>query len=206
MKKAFSPLIAAVLGVVLGLGTGVYTFWRASNVVMDHAVNLAPRAVKQVAEEKERGWDFWTIEIENLANELKGERERLQKESEQIAHREVQLKSERLELDKVRKDIEQLREEIRSKIIEVNADESKNIRQLATTYASLTPRAAVAIIRELDDVMAIKILSFMKPDIISPIFEEMSRTPGPDGTLARRAAQLSDRIRLLKSAKTAANP
>jgi hypothetical protein len=46
----------------------------------------------------------------------------------------------------------------------------------------------------------------MKSDVVAPIFEEMSRAAGADTTLAKRAALLSDRLRLMKSAKTAATP
>lgn len=206
MKKLRSPLFAAILSVVLGAGTGLFTFWRAAQMAMDHAIKLIPHKDKLGTENRERGWNFWTIEIENLANELKGEREQLAKRAEDLGHREAQLTAERQELNKIRHDIEELRVEIAAKVIEINADEVKNIRQLATTYTNLTPRAAVAIIREMDDAMAVKILSVMKADVVSPIFEEMSRTPSPEGTLARRAAVLSDRLRLLKSAKTVSNP
>ena len=43
----------------------------------------------------------------------------------------------------------------------------------------------------------------MKPDIVAPIFEEMSKTPDKDGLLSRRAAVLSEKLRLLKAAKAA---
>ncbi|MEI7566743.1 MAG: hypothetical protein WCJ10_02830, partial [Opitutaceae bacterium] len=152
----------------------------------------------------ERGWNFWTIEIENLATELKGERDQLQHRTEQLTQRETQLAAERQELNKVRSEIESLRTEIATKVIEINADEAKNIRTLAQTYTNLSPVAAVAIIKELDDTMVVKILAMMKPDIVAPIFEQMSRTTAPEN-LARRAAHLSDRLRLMKS-KTATNP
>ena len=58
----------------------------------------------------------------------------------------------------------------------------------------------------MDDIMVVKILATMKPDVVAPIFEEMSKTTGPDGPLAKRAATLSDRLRLLKSLKTASTP
>lgn len=205
MKKLSKPLIAAVLGVVLGLGTGLFTFYRASSVALEHALKLIPHKDKLVNDERERGWNFWTIEIEELANELKGEKERLHKQGEQLDRREAQLVAERQELNKVRTEIEGIRQEIASKVVEINADESKNVRTLAQTYTNLTPKAAVAIIREMDDVVVVKILSVMKPDVVAPIFEEMSRSSGADGTLARRAATLSDRLRLIKSTKTAAS-
>jgi hypothetical protein len=206
MSKLANPFVAAALGLAVGLGTGLLPFWRATEVAMEHAVRLVPHKDALGGDERERGWNFWTIEIENLANELKGERDRLHMQAEQLDRRETQLAAERQELNKIRTEIEGLRQEIATKVIEINADEARNIRGLAQTYTNLTPRAAVAIIREMDDVMAVKILSMMKPDVVAPIFEEMSRTTGADGSLARRAALLSDRLRLLKSTKTASNP
>ena len=206
MKKLAHPMVAAVLAVVLGMSTGLFTFYRASEVALAHAISLVPHKDIVGGEQRERGWNFWTIEIENLANELKGERERLKKQAETLDHRETQLAAERQELGKVRTEIEGLRAEIATKVTEINTDELKNIRTLAQTYTNLTPTAAVAIIKEMDDGIVVKILSLMKPDVVAPIFEQMSRTATPEGTMARRAATLSDRLRLRKSAKTASNP
>jgi flagellar motility protein MotE (MotC chaperone) len=207
MKKLSNPFIAAAVALCVGLGTGLYVFWVAAEVALEHAIRLVPHKDALGGEERQRGWNFWTIEIENLANELKGERERLHQQADSLDRREAQLAAEGQELNKVRTEIEGLRQEIATKVIEINADEAKNIRSLAQTYTNLTPRAAVAIIREMDDLMVVKILSQMKPDVVAPIFEEMSRTAGSDGVpLARRAALLSDRLRLMKSTKTASNP
>ena len=82
---------------------------------------------------------------------------------------------------------------------EINADETKNLRTLAQTYGNLTPKAVVAIFRDLDDTTAVKILSLMKSDIVGPIFEEMSRATGADAALAKRAAILTEKMRLMKS-------
>ena len=111
--------------------------------------------------------------------------------------------AEEKELAKVRADIEHLRREIADKVIEIAADESKNLRALSLTYANLTPRAAVAIFKEMDDATAVKILSLMKAETIGPIFEEMAKTAGADGALARRAAMLSEKLRLMKASKRA---
>ncbi len=206
MSKLANPFVAAALGLTVGLGTGLVPFWRATEAAFEHAARLVPHKDALGGDQRERGWNFWTIEIDNLANELKGERDRMHVQAEQLDRRESQLAAERQELNKVRTEIEGLRQEIATRVIEINADEIKNIRVLAQTYTNLTPKAAVAIIREMDDLMVVKILSMMKPDVVAPIFEEMSRTTGPDGTLARRAALLSDRLRLVRSTKTASNP
>jgi len=207
MNKLANPIVAAVLAIVMGTGTGLFTFWRAAGLVLEQAIKQLPHAKETMPqEERDRGWNFWTIEIENLATELKGERDRQHKLTEQLDHREAQMAAERQELNKVRTEIEGLRQEIATKVIEINADEVKNIRALGQTYTGLSAKAAVAIIREMDDAMVVKILSVMKPEAVVPIFEEMSRTAGPDGPMARRAAMLSDRLRLMKSAKTATSP
>jgi len=207
MNKLANPIVAAVLAIVMGTGTGLFTFWRAAAIAVEQAIKQAPVEKELMPEEeRERGWNFWTIEIENLANELKGERERQRKLAEQLEHRETQMAAERQELNKIRTDIEGLRQEIATKVVEINADEMKNVRALAQTYTSLTPRAAVAIIKEMDDAMVVKILSMMKPDVVAPIFEEMSRTAGNDGPMARRVALLSDRLRLVKAAKAPTSP
>ncbi|MBI2815114.1 MAG: hypothetical protein HYX71_12615 [Opitutae bacterium] len=206
MSKFANPFVAAAFAVLLGAGTGLFTFWRAAAGAVEHLASLRPHQDALGAATRERGWNFWTIEIENLANELKDERDRLRQQSEQQGHREAQLAAERQELNKVRTEIEGLRAEIAAKVVEINADEMKNVRTLAQTYTNLPPAAAVAIIREMEDTMVVKILSLMKPDVVAPIFEQMSRTPTADGTLARRAAVLSDRLRLVRSTKTATNP
>ena len=48
---------------------------------------------------------------------------------------------------------------------------------------------------ELDDATAVKILSLMKADVVGPIFEAMARDP----VSAKRAAQRSDKLRLMKA-------
>lgn len=200
MAKLKSPLAFAVLGVLISLSLGIVLCWRAAAPVIKAA--LAHQKKPEDPEKKAKGWDFWTIEIENLSNELKEERAHQQKRSDQLDQREARLAQEEKELGKVRGDIERMRREIADKVIEVSTDEAKNIRSLAQTYTNLSPKAVVAIFREMDDVTVVKILSLMKPDVIGPIFEEMSRASGADGTpLARRAAVLSEKLRLMKAAK-----
>ena len=116
----------------------------------------------------------------------------------------ARLDAEEKELAKVRLEIEALRKQIADRVIEISADEVKNLRALSQTYTNLTPRAAVAIINEMDDNTAVKILSLMKAEVVGPIFEEMSKTAGTDGSMARRAALLSEKLRLMKSGKAAA--
>ncbi len=198
LKKLQSPLLAAALSLGLSLLLGSVLCWRAAAPLLELAATARP---KPVDDKKAKGWDFWTIEVENLSTDLKEERARLRQQAEQQDQRAARLAAEQRELDKIRAGIDGLRQQIADKVIEITADEAKNIRTLAQTYTNLSPRAAVAIFREMDDLTAVKILSLMKPDVVGPIFEEMSRTAGTDGPLSRRAAVLSEKLRLMKAAK-----
>jgi flagellar motility protein MotE (MotC chaperone) len=198
-----NPIVSAATGMMLAVIVGLFTFWRTASILIVHGLASRAASVK-IAPQHEKGWDFWTIEIENLSNELKEERARLHQQSDQFDQREARLAAERRELAAMRTEIEGLRKEIGDKVIAIRDDEAKNLRSLAQTYSNLTPRSAVAIIRELDDVTAVKIIFLMKPDVVGPIFEEMSKTSGADGTpLSRRAAILSEKLRLMKAKKSA---
>jgi flagellar motility protein MotE (MotC chaperone) len=205
MTTLRNPFVSAAAGLILSLAVGLFLFWRAAATLVVQAVELRAKTKTAALPKKEKGWDFWTIEIENLSNELKEERARQHKQADLLEQREARLAAERKELAGMRDEIEGLRKEIAEKVISIRDDEAKNLRALSQTYSNLTPRAAVAIIREMDDVTAVKILFLMKPDIIGPIFEEMSKTSGTDGSpLSRRAAVLSEKLRLMKAKKTGA--
>lgn len=199
MKKLLPSLLISLCVLLSGTGAGAYWFWRASELLATQALAAKP-ADPPPEIERSRGWDFWTIEIENLASELRDERARLQHESEQIDQRNARLANEQQQLAALRRQLEQMQKEISDRVVEIREDEKKNIRSLALTYTSLTPRAAIALIRELDDVTVVKILSQMKPDVIGPIFEEMSRETTDSDNLALRAAVLSEKLRLVRAA------
>jgi flagellar motility protein MotE (MotC chaperone) len=204
MKLLRNPVVLILLGLLSGLGAGLGWFWRAADSVS--AKILARHAAEAEARKPAAPWGFWTIEIENLASELKGERALLKQQADQLAQREARFAAERQELDKVRTEIEGLRREIAAKVVEIQADEAKNLRTLAQTYTSTTPRATVAIFREMDDVTVVKILSLMKSESVAPIFEEMSRAAASDAPLARRAAVLSEKLRVVRSARSPGGP
>jgi len=204
IAKLQNPILAAAVSLLISVALGAGVCARALGPLLEQAA--AARAKKPVTELKQKGWDFWTIEIDNLSNELKDERGRLRKQSELLDQREVRMAAERKELAAIRGELDGMRHEIADKVITIRADEAKNLRSLAQTYTNLTPRAAVAIIREMDDVTAVKILYLMKPDVVGPIFEELSRTAGTDGTLARRAAILSEKLRVMDNNKPASQP
>jgi len=199
--KLINPVTVTALSIILSVGLGAAMSWRVMEPLLVKAAKAA--AAKQPlsasSELRQKGWDFWTIEIENLSHELKEERERLKLQAEKLEQRVARVAAEEKEFVKMRADLEGMRKQIADRIIEIKADETKNIKTLAQTYTTLTPKGAAAILREMDDATAVKILAIMKPEVVGPIFEEMSRDTTPDSPLAKRAATLSEKLRLMKA-------
>jgi flagellar motility protein MotE (MotC chaperone) len=206
IAKLQSPVVAIGLSLAVSVGVGVAASWGTLNKLILQAAKAIPAAPQVAPEAKAKGWDFWTIEIENLSNELKEERAKLKKQTEQMAQREARLVSEEKEFAKIRADVEAVRKQVNDRVLEISTDEAKNLRSLATTYASLTPRGAVAIMKEMDDTTVVKILALMKADVVGPIFEEMSKAAGSDNAMTKRAAQLSEKLRLMKPPKAGGSP
>lgn len=203
-KVASNPFVLILLGLILGVGTGVGWFWKLAVPLVKKAREA--RALAAKSGKPDAPWDFWTVEIENLSGELKESRATIRKREEEIAAREARLLAERQELAKQRQDLEALRTEIGSRMIEIQADEAKNLKSLAALYSNLTPKATLTIFKEMDEITVVKLLSIMKPDVVSPLFEEMGKQAVSDPALAKKAAGLSERLRLFKSSKTANNP
>jgi flagellar motility protein MotE (MotC chaperone) len=108
------------------------------------------------------------------------------------------------ELEKVRQRLESLRKEIAQRVTEVSAEEVKNLKALSATYRSLSPPAAVGILAEMDQQTVVKLLSLMKPNETAAIFEEMGRSNDP--AIVKRAASLSEGLRLLNATRAGVTP
>jgi flagellar motility protein MotE (MotC chaperone) len=200
IKLASNPIVVLAIALLLGVGTGLGMFWKAAMPLI--AAAKATKA-KVVDEGKpEAPWGFWTIEIENLASELKDQKAVVKKREDELTQREERLNAERQELAKQRQQLEELRNEISGRITTIQSDEIKNLKSLVATYSSLTPKATLTIFKEMDDTMVVKLLALMKTDTVSPLFEEMSKQAAADPAMGKRVATLSEKLRLLKSGQS----
>lgn len=195
MKAPLSPIVVVLLAVLLSTGAVTYWFMGVSAGFITRVT--AQRAVQAEAARPEKPWDFWTPEMEGVAKELADERATIARREAELSTWETRLVNERKELDALRYQVEKLRSEIDSRLVQVQAQELRNLKTLATTYSRLSPSAAVAIFGQMDDLLVAKLLSLMKPDVSTAILEEFSRDPGPDGANLKRAAELTQRLRLL---------
>jgi flagellar motility protein MotE (MotC chaperone) len=185
-----SPWFLALLAIVLGIGTTAGVIISKKDELIAAPAKSEPKS--PMPANAPRDWIFWTDEINKLAANLKDEREALDERTKELEQFEKRLAGERDELRKVRVELEGMRREVTDNIPKIEASEKANVKSLAKTYSSMKPQDAVAVMRELDD---------------SSIFQEMAKAKDVDGTLAVRAARISEQLRLVQSQpKTASQP
>lgn len=197
IKLVTNPIVTLVLALALGVGSGLGMFWKAAVPLI--AAAKAARVKVADAGKPEAPWGFWTIEIENLASELKDQKAVYKKRTEELVQREERLNAERQELAKQRQQLEAMRADISSRVTAIQSDEIRNLKALVATYSNLSPKATLTIFKEMDDIMVVKLLSLMKTDVVSALFEEMGKQAASDPVLGRRIATFTEKLRLLKS-------
>lgn len=198
MKSSVPSILAVLLGVGGGSAAGLVWFMgQAERLIAAREVAVVA-AVE--ATRPPKPFDFWTLEIENLARELTEARTALDERETRLNEREARLREEAREVEQLRAQVASLRGEIDRRLTTIEADEVRNLRQLATTYSLLPPRAAVAILNELDDTTVTKLLALMKPEQAAALLGELSTQPDRSGRFVKRAAELSQRMRLLHTA------
>jgi len=200
-----STWFLALLGIFLGIGT-------TAGVILMNKDSLSAAPAKHgppppSPANAPRDWVFWTDEINKLSSNLKEEREGLEERSKELESFEKRLVGEREELRKVRTELEGMRREVTDNIPKIELSEKQNVKNLAKTYSTMKPQDAVAVMREMDDSSIVKILASMKADVVGTIFQEMAKAKDSDGTLAVRAARISEQLRLVRNeTKTAPQP
>ncbi len=199
MKKLTSPLVVMLLGLLLGVGASMGFFWMAAKPLIAAQKVMRAKGKPHPVVKPEPPWDFWTIEIEQLSDELHDTKNALKKREDELNAREARFAAEKEELEKQRRQIEAMRAEIGARIIEITENEAKSLKTLAGTYSAMTPKAMVPILREMDDGTVVKLFSQMKGEVVSAVFEELGRQSATDPVLARRVAGISDKFRLLKA-------
>lgn len=202
MKILRHPAFLIVLGLVTGLGTGLAWLWHAGTVItrrIEARRIAAANTLKPGAP-----WGFWTIQMEDLAHELRQEKVDWKRREDALDQQQTRLGEERQELAKMRSDLDAQSRAISAHLIQVHANEVKNLRALAKTYANLPPASAVAIMRDLDDTTVVKILSLMKPDAVAPILEAMAQST-TGASLAKRAANLTEMLRVVQPTQPASS-
>lgn len=192
-----STWFLALLAIVLGIGTTAGVIIMNKDKLLAEPEAAGPKMPWPA--NAPRDWVYWTDEINKLAANLKEEREALEEREKDLEQVEKRLAGEREELRKVRAELDGMRREVTENIPKIEASEKQNIKSLAKTYSTMKPQDAVAVMREIDDSSVVKILASMKADVVGAVFQEMAKAKDADGSLAIRAARLSEQLRLMQS-------
>lgn len=197
MKKKPSPWIIAIAALMSNLGV---TF----GLLLMNSASFVPFVPEEESDEIQieeiigtpQYFDFFTQNIDQLVKDLEAEKEKLSSREASIAEMEARIRAEKEEMLRMRKEIEQFRNEFTNQIVEIKDEEMKNLKTLSTTYAAISPEAAVAIFNEMDDDFVVKLLSLMPTDAVGPIFQLMANSKDNSGPLSERAARFSEMLRL----------
>ncbi len=193
MNILSKPWFIAVLALASMLGTQAVAF----KLYWDELFPSRGQAIVVTREKPPAfSWGFSADEISQLERELKGRIASLDARQQSLAEYESRLAADRAEIDDIKRQVELMRGQLMADVVKLEAEELKNLKILAKTYSTLTPQAAVNIFDKLEDATVVKILFFMKTDIVGAILQEMSTGPRANAEQIRRAASLSNMLRL----------
>jgi flagellar motility protein MotE (MotC chaperone) len=141
--------------------------------------------------------------MDQLITELKREKETLAEKDKQLSELALRLQSERQEINQLTQTVQELQVEFDRNVIRVEEQEAPNLKKLARVYAAMQPENAVQILKQMDENTLVKIMALMKDSEAAPLLENM----GKQGeTEAKRAATISERLRLTLPKSAAAGP
>lgn len=162
-------------------------------VLLEKPLKASTKPVEHTAEEKVEGfWQRHNPEVDQLLKEVQTERDYLNKKAAELRELETRLAAERAEINAITQRVAQLQMEFDQTIVRVKEEEAPNLKKLARLYSTMSPEGASAILRELDDMVVVKVMSFMKEDQSAPLLEAMAM----DGeTQAKRAATIAEALR-----------
>ncbi len=152
---------------------------------------------------KNTHWDFNTPEIDHLITELKKEKERQDAREQELNALAARIQSERTELQTITQEVGQLQYEFNQVVTYVKEQEAANQKKLAKTYASMSPEDAALIMKEMDDGRVVRLLMFMSEEATAKILATLAKPGAAD---AKRAALLSERLRLSVQAPATGKP
>jgi flagellar motility protein MotE (MotC chaperone) len=141
-------------------------------------------------------WVFRTREMETLIQNLRDKNALIAKKEKEISLLSQRLEADKEELKTLKDAIDRAQKTFSQKITDIQKAEKKNLKVLANIYAAMPPDTVVKVFGHMDDILLVKILTFMGPEPVGGIFQAMSTVGGIDGVSPDRVARLSELIRL----------
>ena len=210
MKMITSPLVIILVATLLGVGLSSCVVMKRvpEYAAMAAAMRPKPKVIPSHVPDRLPPVDVTSRAV----SELKLAKDQLAVREAALIEQQKRMESERLELERTRADIDLMRKQVEGYLAEAKGlnvkaraedavSEMKNLKTLVQTYSTMSPKSTVAIMLQMEDASAVKILALMKVDVVAGIFEEMGKQAAGDPLMAKRAAKLAEGVKNYRSIK-----
>jgi flagellar motility protein MotE (MotC chaperone) len=193
-----SSWFVALLGCLLYLGTTIFVLNPSK------FAGLQPPKPDYSAE-NDPSWKFHNPEFDQWVAQIRSEKDNLDLRQQHLDELQSRLNAELQEISTVTQAVSQLQVNFDRDVIRFKAEEVDNIKHQAKLMSAMSPEGAVALLDQMPDDQAIRILFTMKSDEASIILDTWSKIGKPE---AKRAADLMQKLRQVMSPPptTATNP
>lgn len=191
-----SSWMTALTGGLIYLGV-TFALLNPSKFEGAHAALAKAEAPKSPNDDP--SWKFRNPEMEQWISELKHEKEALELRAQQLQELAVRLETERKELNTVTQTVYQLQTEFDKNVIRIKTQEADNLKRQVKILSNMSPEASAALVSEMPEDEAVKILFLMKNDDTSGILEVLSKLGKAE---ALRAASIMEKLRRTLPAET----
>ncbi len=210
MKMITSPLVIILVATLLGVGLSSCVVMKRvpEYAAMAAAMRPKPKVIPSHVPDRLPPVDVTSRAV----SDLKLAKDQLAVREAALLEQQKRMEFGRLELERTRADIDLMRKQVEVYLAEakglsvkaraeVTVNELKNLKMLVQTYSTMSPKSTVAIMLQMDESSAVKILALMKVDVVAGIFEEMGKQAAGDPLMAKRAAKLAEGVKNDRSAK-----
>jgi flagellar motility protein MotE (MotC chaperone) len=184
-----SSWVTALVGCLLYLGV---TFAVLSPSKFEGALAAQKTDETGKSANDDPSWKFRNPEMEQWVAELKREKEALDLREQQLQELALRLEAERKELTAVTQTVYQLQAEFDKNVIRIKDQEVDNLKRQVKVFANMSPDASSALVSEMAEDEAVKILALMKTDDVSAIIETLSKMGKAE---SQRAANITEKLR-----------
>lgn len=211
MKPAVVSLVASLIGAMLYLAVTAIVLIKGykppapapklpdfPEAIRIEGAPMAGKTQDELDANPPASWKFYNPDVEFLITYLQQQSNSFRLREKQLEELGQRLAAERAELASVTQSVARLRDDIDRQVIRIQDDEAINVKRLAKTYAGMEPASVAKIVGELDEKLAVKILSQMKDDQNGAILDALAKI---DAKGAKLAASLSDRLRFVPTTK-----
>jgi flagellar motility protein MotE (MotC chaperone) len=194
-----SSWFVALFGCLLYLGTTI--------IVLNPAKFAGVQFAKpDYSAEDDPSWKFRNPEFDQWVAQIKNEKENLDLREQHLDELQTRLNAELQEITTVTQTVSQLQSNFDHDVIRFKVQEVDNVKHQAKLMSAMSPEGAVAMLDQMPDDEALRILFTMKNDEASLILDSWSKA---GKTEAKRAAQIMEKLREMlppPTTTTAANP